>query len=108
MDSVWRMYEIGISTNLCNGKPTIRTVNSITPKTVKLALVQGSGAAYLCSQKLIDVQQTLIIPNVRDPNPKKILYSFNPGKTIKIRYQSTSFFLSLSFEKNIIRRKTGF
>src|SRR6185437_12377882 len=51
-------------------------------------------------------KQTLIVPNVRDPNPKKTLYSFNPGKTNKIRYQSTSCFLSLSFEKIIIRRKT--
>jgi len=39
--------------------------------------VQCCGAAYLCSQKLIDVQQTLIA----NPNPLKNTDSFNPGKT---------------------------
>ena len=55
MDSVWIVYERGTTTNYCCRKVTIHTVISIAAKTVKLALVLGSGAAYLCSQKLIDV-----------------------------------------------------
>jgi len=53
-------------------------------------------------QKLIDVQQTLIA----NPNPLKETISFNPGKTNKIRYQSTSLFLNLMPLKNIIPMKT--
>jgi len=49
------VYERGTTTNYCYRKVTIHTVISIAAKTVKLALVLGSGAAYLCSQKLIDV-----------------------------------------------------
>jgi len=56
---------------------TIWTVNSISEKLVSFALVQCFDAAYLCSQKLIDVQQTLIA----NPNPLKNTVSFNPGKT---------------------------
>jgi hypothetical protein len=48
-------------------KNTIWTVNSISAKLVSFALVQCFEAAYLCSQKLIDVQQTLIA----NPNPLK-------------------------------------
>jgi len=54
--------------------------------------VQCCGAAYLCSQKLIDVQQTLIA----NPNPLKNTDSFNPGKTnspISVNF----FFFDLSF-----------
>jgi hypothetical protein len=40
---------------------TIYTVNSVSKKSVSFALVQCCSAAYLCSQKLIDVQQTLIV-----------------------------------------------
>jgi len=53
------------------------TVNSVAGKLVSFALVQQCGAAYLCSQKLIDVQQALIA----NPNPLKNTDSFNPGKT---------------------------
>jgi hypothetical protein len=52
------------------------TVNSVVRKSVSFALVQPSGAAYLCSQKLIDVQQALIA----NPNPLKNTDSFNPRK----------------------------
>ncbi len=43
------------------------TVNSISAKTVNTALVHPTVGLYLCSQKLIDVQQTLI----KNPNPLK-------------------------------------
>ncbi|MGN6266491.1 MAG: hypothetical protein ACTHM5_12490 [Ginsengibacter sp.] len=43
------------------------TVNSVAGKSVSFALVRQCGAAYLCSQKLIDVQQALIA----NPNPLK-------------------------------------
>jgi hypothetical protein len=73
-------------------KITCQTVNSVAEKSVSFALVQCRGAAYLCSQKLIDVQQTLIA----NPNPLKNTDSFNPGKTnnpISVNF----FFLNLSF-----------
>ena len=84
---------------------TIQTVNSIAVKFRKISLAHRSKRFYICIQKLIDVQQTLIIPNVRDPNPKKILYSFNPGKTIKIRSQSTSFFFVFILWKKYYPKK---
>ena len=73
-------------------RSTIYTVNSVSKKSVSFALVQCCGAAYLCSQKLIDVQQTLIA----NPNPLKNTDSFNPGKTnnpISVNF----FFFDLSF-----------
>jgi len=71
---------------------TIYTVNSVVEKSVSFALVQCCGASYLCSQKLIDVQQTLIA----NPNPLKNTDSLNPGKTnnpISVNF----FFFDLSF-----------
>jgi hypothetical protein len=51
---------------------------------------------------LIDVQQTLIETN---PNPLKNIAPLIREKPIKIRYQSTSFFLNPIPEKNNIPRK---
>jgi hypothetical protein len=48
-------------------KITIWAVNSVSAKKGNLALVEQPIAFYLCSQKLIDVQQTLI----EYPNPLK-------------------------------------
>jgi hypothetical protein len=45
---------------------TIATVKSVAKKMGSNALVQRYSGTYLCSQKLIDVQQTLIA------NPKSI------------------------------------
>jgi hypothetical protein len=72
---------------------TIWTVNSISEKLVSFALVQCFDAAYLCSQKLIDVQQTLIA----NPNPLKNTSSFNPGKTNKSDISQLLFFEFRSF-----------
>ena len=75
-------------------RSTIYTVNSVAEKSVSFALVQCCGAAYLCSQKLIDVQQTLIA----NPNQLKNTDSLNPGKTnnpISVNF----FFLIYPFEK---------
>ena len=58
-------------------KNTNTTVNSERVKTVNTAIVGEGERPYLCSQKLIDVQQTLI----KNPNPLKRTISTNPGKT---------------------------
>jgi len=86
---------------------TIQTVDSVGVKFSKISLAHLYNHFYICIQKLIDVQTNIDhYPERSGPNPKKILYSFNPGKTNKIRYQSTSFFLSLSFEKKYYPKKS--
>ena len=85
---------------------TICAVNSVLKKSVSFALVEQPIAFYLCSQKLIDVQQTLI----ECPNPLKNTVSFNPGKTNKNPI-SVNFFFFLKFKscrKIFIPMKTGF
>jgi hypothetical protein len=67
---------------------TICTVNSVSKKSVSFALVEQLIAFYLCSQKLIDVQQTLIA----NPNPLKNINSFNPGKANKSDISQLLFF----------------
>jgi hypothetical protein len=54
---------------LSGRKTTTEAVNSVFQKMVIIALVHQSVAFYLCIQKLIDVQQTLIA----NPNPLKAL-----------------------------------
>jgi hypothetical protein len=58
--------------------------------------VERVAAAYLCIQKLIDVQQTLIETN---PNPLKNIVPLIREKPIKSDISQLLFFESSSFEK---------
>ncbi len=73
------------SINIAMRTNTCYAVILLLKKCSKNALVQSLAQLYICIQKLIDVQQTLI---KKYPNPLKNKYPKD-----QIQYQSTSFFL---------------